>query len=123
MEKYINYCLKLAYKNALKSELPISAIIVRNNKIISKAANRKNLDNNVLKHAEIIAIQKASKKLKRWNLNDCIMIVTLRPCKMCEYVIRESRIKKVYYLLEKLEYKKTYKNTDFILIQNHDLKK
>lgn len=103
---------KLAKKAYKKSEVPIACIIVKNNKIISKAYNKRLKSNNPLKHAEILAILKATKKLGDWRLNDCELYVTLEPCHMCKEVIKESRIKKVYYILEKnkiINYK-----TDFI---------
>lgn len=120
MENYIKYCLKLAEKNIKKEEVPVSAILIKDNKIIAKAVNKKNNKNDVLSHAEILCINKASKKLKRWNLNDCTMIVTLKPCRMCELIIKESRIDKVYYLLENLTTKKGYNKTKFAKIKNLD---
>lgn len=114
MNKYMEICMREAQKNLKKEELPIAAVIVKDNKIISKARNSKNIRKNALNHAEILCINKASKKLKRWNLNDCEMYVTLQPCKMCECLINESRIKKVYYLLPKLPNKKIYNKTEYI---------
>lgn len=111
---YMYKCLKEAYKNIKKKELPIAAAIVQKNRIISIARNKKNIQHNALKHAEIMCISKACKKLKRWNLNDCELYVTLEPCEMCRYYIKESRIKKVHYLLPKLENKKLYQKTEFI---------
>ena len=86
-------------KAAKKNEVPVGCIIVRNNKIISKAHNTKQKTHKCINHAEIIAISKAEKKLKDWRLNDCELYVTLEPCKMCKEVIRQSRITKVYYLI------------------------
>ena len=92
--------LKLSKKAFKKNEMPVSCIIVCNNKIISKSYNKKNSSNSVIDHAEIIAIRKAAKKLKRWNLSDCELYCSLKPCKMCEEVIKQSYIKKVYYILD-----------------------
>lgn len=100
-DKYIDILLKLSQKAYKKNEIPVSCIIVSNNKIIAKAYNKKNLLNNALFHAEIICLQKAYKKLKRWNLSDCIMYVSLEPCDMCKLLIEESRINRVYYILNK----------------------
>lgn len=111
-------CLIEANKNIKKDELPIAAAIVKDNKIISIAKNKKNIENNALKHAEIICISKTAKKLKRWNLSDCDLYVTLEPCEMCRCLIKESRIKKVYYLLPKLESKKSYNKTEFIEVES-----
>lgn len=90
-----------AYKEALKAlkfdEVPVGAIIVKDNKIIARAYNKKEINNNVLGHAELIAIQKASKKIGSWRLNGCEMYVTLEPCSMCLSALIHSRIDKVYY--------------------------
>ena len=83
---------KLAFK---KGEVPIGAVIVKDNKIISKGRNTREKSQNALHHAEIIAINKACKKLKSWRLNDCTMYVTLEPCSMCAGAILNSRISKV----------------------------
>ncbi len=79
-----------------KGEVPVGAIIVRNNKIISRGHNIKEDTNDPTDHAEIIAIRSASKKLKSWRLNDCDMYVTLEPCPMCAGAIVQSRIKTLY---------------------------
>lgn len=111
--KYEKILLKLALKAFKKSEVPVSAIIVKKGKIIAKAYNRKNLDMNSLYHAEILCLKKAYKKLKRWNLNDCEMYVNLEPCDMCKLVIQESRIDKVYYILNKGKCNNKYKKTQY----------
>lgn len=98
MINYIDILKKLNKK--CKNDIPISCIIVKNNKIISKGYNTKYSKNDPLGHAEINAIRNASKKLKTSNLKDCVIYVTLKPCKMCQEIIQECRIKKVYYYLE-----------------------
>ncbi len=98
--KYINILKKLNLKAKDNGDIPVSAIIVRENKIIAKAYNKKVKNNNPLDHAEIIAIRKACKKLKTSNLIDCELYVTLKPCGMCKEIIKEARIKKVYYILD-----------------------
>ncbi len=95
-EKFMEEALKEAKKAYEKLEVPVGAVIVRNGKIIAKAHNVKETSTDTTKHAEIIAIQKASKKLKNWRLLDCEMYVTLEPCSMCAGAIINSRIKKVY---------------------------
>ena len=80
-----------------KMEVPVGAVIVKDGKIIASAYNQKETKLDTTKHAEISAIQKASKKLNSWRLNDCEMYVTLEPCPMCAGAIIQSRIKKVYY--------------------------
>lgn len=97
MEEYfMNQALKEAEKAYKKLEVPVGAVIVKDGKIISRAHNQKETKTDTTKHAEILAIQKASKKLKSWRLVDCEMYVTLEPCTMCAGAIINSRIKKVY---------------------------
>ena len=94
------YFMKLALKEAQKAynelEIPVGAIIVKDGKVIARAYNEKEKKNDSTKHAEILAIQKASKKLKSWRLYDCDMYVTLEPCPMCAGAIIQARIKKLY---------------------------
>lgn len=93
--------LTILNKKAIKhNEVPVSCIITKDDKIISKAYNKKITKHDPTAHAEIIAIRKAAKKLKTWNLNECKLYVTLYPCKMCLDVINEARIKEVYYILD-----------------------
>lgn len=95
-EKYMKEALKEAKKAYEKLEVPVGCVIVKNGKIIAKAHNQKETKLDTTKHAEILAIQKASKKLKSWRLLDCEMYVTLEPCSMCAGAIINSRIKKIY---------------------------
>ena len=96
-EKFMNEALKEAKKAYIKLEIPVGAIIVKDGKIIARAHNLKETKNDTTKHAEILAIQKASKKLKSWRLLDCDMYVTLEPCSMCAGALINSRIRKLYY--------------------------
>ena len=93
-EKYMKEALKEAKKAYDKLEIPVGAIIVKDGKIIARAHNNKEEKNDTTKHAEIIAIQKASKKLNTWRLTDCEMYVTLEPCSMCAGALIQARIKK-----------------------------
>ncbi|MBQ1495775.1 MAG: nucleoside deaminase [Bacilli bacterium] len=95
--KILNELNKLLNKAIKHNEVPVAALIIYKNKIISKAYNKVNKKNNILNHAEIIAIKKASKKLKNWRLNDCILYVTLEPCDMCKSIIKKTRIKNIVY--------------------------
>lgn len=95
-EKFMKEALKEAKKAYDKLEVPVGAVIVKEGKIIARAHNLKETKYDTTNHAEIIAIQKASKKLKSWRLLDCEMYVTLEPCSMCAGAIINSRIKKVY---------------------------
>ena len=95
-EYYMKQALKEAKKAYKKLEVPVGAVIVKDGKIIARAHNQKETKTDTTKHAEILAIQKASKKLQSWRLLDCEMYVTLEPCSMCAGAIINSRIKKVY---------------------------
>lgn len=95
-EKFMKQALKEAQKAYLKDEVPVGAVIVQNGKIIARAYNLKETKKDTTCHAEILAIQKASKKLKSWRLEDCDMYVTLEPCSMCAGALIQSRIKKLY---------------------------
>lgn len=95
-EKYMKEALKEAQKAYKKLEIPVGAVIVKDGKIIAKAHNIKEQKKDTTKHAEIIAIQKASKKLDTWRLTDCEMYVTLEPCSMCAGAIIQARLKKIY---------------------------
>lgn len=95
-EKFMLLALKEAKKAFDKEEIPVGAIIVKNGKIISKAHNLKESKNSATSHAEILAIEKACKKLSSWRLLDCEMYVTLEPCSMCAGALINSRIKKLY---------------------------
>lgn len=95
-EKYMKQALKEAQKAYEKEEVPVGAIIVKDGKIIARAHNLKETKKDTTNHAEILAIQKASKKLNAWRLEDCEMYVTLEPCSMCAGALIQSRIKKVY---------------------------
>ena len=75
---------------------PFGAVIVKDNKIIARAYNEKEEKKDTTRHAEIIAIQKASKKLNAWRLSGCEMYVTLEPCSMCAGALIQARIKKLY---------------------------
>ena len=88
--------LKEAKKANDKLEVPIGAVIVKDNKIIARAHNLRETKKNAIAHAEILAIEKACKKLEAWRLNECDMYVTLEPCPMCAGAILNSRINNVY---------------------------
>ena len=95
-EHYMKQALKEAEKAYKKLEVPVGAVIVKDGKIIARAHNQKETRPDTTTHAEILAIQKASKKLESWRLIDCEMYVTLEPCSMCAGAMINSRIKKVY---------------------------
>ena len=95
-EKFMKEALKEAQKAYEKLEVPVGAVIVKDGKIIARAHNQKETKKDTTKHAEMLAIQKASKKLESWRLIDCETYVTLEPCSMCAGAIINSRIKKIY---------------------------
>lgn len=94
--KFMREALKEAKKGYDKLEVPVGAVIVKDGKIIARGHNLKETKTDTTKHAEIIAIQKASKKLQSWRLTDCDMYVTLEPCSMCAGAIINARINKIY---------------------------
>lgn len=95
-EIFMKEALKEAKKAYNKLEVPVGAVIVKDGKIIARAHNIKETKKDTTKHAEILAIQKASKKLDSWRLTGCEMYVTLEPCTMCAGALIQSRIGKVY---------------------------
>lgn len=95
-EKFMKEALKEAKKAYDKEEIPVGAVIVKDGKIIARAHNSKEISKNAVSHAEILAIQKACKKLESWRLLDCEMYVTLEPCPMCAGAIINARISKIY---------------------------
>ena len=101
---YMKIALKEAKKAYKKNEIPIGCIIVKNNKIISKAHNKREKTKKISAHAEILAIEKSSKKLKNWHLNDCILYTTVEPCLMCSGAIIQSRIKKIICSIKNEKY-------------------
>ena len=95
-EKYMIVAIEEAKKALSLNEVPVGAVIVYQDKIIARAYNKKEKLNCATKHAEILAIEKASKKIGNWRLSDCDLYVTLEPCPMCASAIVQSRIKNVY---------------------------
>lgn len=117
MKEYMEIAYIESLKAYKKKEVPVGAIIVKNGKIIARGYNQKERKNQVTKHAELIAIEKASRKLKNWRLEDCELYTTLEPCPMCLGAIVQSRIKTTYYVIEAensfIKYHQT-KNNQFI---------
>ena len=99
-EYFMKEALKEAKKSLLYDDVPVGAVIVLDNKIIARGYNMKEKYNDPTKHAEIIAIKKATKKVNDWYLKDCIMYVTMEPCLMCAGALIQSHIKKVVYGLK-----------------------
>lgn len=94
---FMNMAILLAHKAERAGEVPIGAVIVRDGEVISTAFNMREKKQNALYHAEVLAIDRACKKLKSWRLDGCEMFVTLEPCQMCMGAIINARIKRVYF--------------------------
>ncbi len=97
MNEFMKEAIAEAKKALNKNEVPIGAVIEKNGKIIARGHNLREKKQNAIKHAEVIAIERACKKLKSWRLEGCTLYVTLEPCPMCAGAIANARIEKVVY--------------------------
>ena len=97
--EYMDLAFKYAQKAFDNNEVPIGAVIVKNNEVLAVAYNKKEENNCCLEHAELLVIKEASKKLHNWRLDDCDLYVTLDPCPMCASAIKQARINNVYSAL------------------------
>lgn len=97
--EYLALALEKAQIGAFNDEIPVGAVIVKNNEILAATYNKKEELKCCTKHAEILAIDEASKKLQNWRLNDCDMYLTMEPCLMCCGALIQARIRNVYYVL------------------------
>lgn len=95
--KFMRIAINEAKKARDNDEVPIGAVIVKDGEIIARAHNSTEKHQDATRHAEMIAIEKASKKLKSWRLNGCEMYVTVEPCAMCAGAIVNARMDKVFY--------------------------
>lgn len=100
-ERFMLEALKQAKKAYKNDEVPVGAVIVKDDKIISRSYNKIEKNQDPTNHAEINVIKLATKKLKNWRLIGCDLYVTLEPCEMCKGAIKNSRIDNVYYLISK----------------------
>lgn len=96
-EKYMRLALKEAQKAVILDEVPVGAVIVKDDKIIAKGHNLREKSNDPTSHAEINAIRKACKKLNSWRLEDATIYVTVEPCSMCAGTLLQCRIGKIVY--------------------------
>ena len=94
-EKYMKEAIRQAKKAYVMEETPIGCVLVHDGKIIARGYNKRNKKKNTLAHAELIVINKASRVLGDWRLEECTMYVTLEPCPMCAGAIVQARIPKV----------------------------
>jgi len=97
MQKFMEIAIKQAQKAEKLNEVPIGAIVVLNGKVLAKAYNKRNSTKIATHHAEILAIEKACKKLGDWRLENAEIYVTLEPCPMCAGAIANARIKKLVF--------------------------
>lgn len=93
--RFMKEAIKQAKKAYAIEEVPIGCVIVHEDKIIARGYNKRNTKKNTLAHAEMIAIEKACKKLGDWRVEDCTMYITLEPCPMCAGAIVQARIPRV----------------------------
>lgn len=93
--EFMSVALQLAQQAADEGEVPVGAVIIKEDKIIGRGRNRRESIGNALAHAEIEAINEACKTLGGWQLVDCTMYVTLEPCPMCAGAIINARIPRV----------------------------
>ena len=96
-EKFMQIAIEQAKKAKELDEVPVGAVIVKDGKIIAKGKNKKNYKNNSLYHAELIALNKAMKKLNDWHLYDCDLYVTLEPCPMCAGACINARLGRIIF--------------------------
>ncbi len=94
-EKYMKEAIKQARKAAAVGDVPIGCVIVYEDKIIARGYNKRNAKKTTLAHAELLAIEKASKVINDWRLEECTMYITLEPCQMCAGAIIQARIPRV----------------------------
>lgn len=94
-ERFMQEAIRQAKKAAALGEVPIGCVLVRNGEIVARGYNRRNTDKTTLAHAEMAVIQRASRKLRDWRLEDCTLYVTLEPCPMCAGAIVQARIPNV----------------------------
>ena len=97
LNKYMAYALDEAHAALREGEVPVGAVIVRDNTVISAAHNMKEQSGDPTAHAEILAIRRAAEVLGNWRLSGCDIYVTLEPCPMCAAAILESRIRSLYF--------------------------
>ena len=94
---FMTEALKLAVMSYCEREVPVGAVVVKNNQIIATGRNRRETSKNALYHAEIEAINNACQVLGGWRLWECELFVTLEPCPMCAGAIINSRIKRLVW--------------------------
>ena len=94
---WMHQALLEAKKASALGEIPVGAVIVRDEQVIARAHNRRELDQDAMAHAEVLCIQQACRVLNSWRLSGCTLYVTLEPCPMCSGAIINSRLDRVVY--------------------------
>jgi len=89
--------IQLAQQAAEIGEVPVGAVVCQQQTIIAQAYNRRELDQDPVAHAEILAIREAAKKIDSWRLDDCTLYVTLEPCAMCAGALVNARLPRLVY--------------------------
>lgn len=96
-ERFMRRAIELAKECMGCDEVPVGAVVVKNGEIIAESGNRKERDNNAVRHAEIVALSEASARVGNWWLEDCDVYVTLEPCPMCAGAMINARIRALYF--------------------------
>ena len=96
-EEAMEIAILEAQKALEEGEVPVGAVVLRDGELIAKAHNSREKEKRISGHAEILALEEAAKKINRWQLDDCQLIVTLEPCLMCAGAIAQSRIATLVY--------------------------
>ena len=94
---WMGRALFLARKAASEDEVPVGAVMIHQGKVVGEGYNQREKQQSALAHAEVLAIQEASTRLKSWRLLDCILYVTLEPCPMCLAACQQARVSQVIY--------------------------
>jgi tRNA(adenine34) deaminase len=96
-EEFMRLALVEALKAQTKQEVPVGAVIIKDGKVIARAHNKRESTQVATAHAELLAIEKACKRLKSWRLDGCVLYVTLEPCAMCTGASLLSRVNGIVY--------------------------
>jgi len=118
-EKWMNYALSLADKAELENEIPVGAVLVKDDKIVAEGWNLSIVNHDACAHAEIMAIRNAGKIVENYRLIDCTLYVTLEPCPMCAGALVHARIKRLVYGAG--DYKTGAAGSVFDLVRNEKL--
>jgi tRNA(adenine34) deaminase len=96
-ETFMQLALDQARRAGEIGEVPIGAVVVRDDEVVARGYNRREVDHDPAGHAEFIAIRDASRVLQRWRLSDCTVYVTLEPCPMCAGLMHQARVARCVY--------------------------